>query len=53
MSEVSEVLTQTLVNGVASNISDAIGLIVPVALGLFAVIFGVSMLPRLIKRFAR
>lgn len=38
---------------VTSDITAQVGVILPVALGLFGLFFGIKLVPKLIKRFAK
>lgn len=44
---ITEAMLQPLVDGVTANV----GVILPVGLGLFAIFLGISLIPRLIKKF--
>lgn len=42
-------MLQPLVDGITANI----GVILPVGVGIFAVILGISFLPKLVKKFVK
>lgn len=44
-------LTQTHLTNVTGDITDQLVIILPVAIGVFAVLLGIKLLPRIIKRY--
>lgn len=44
---ITQDMLQPLVDGVTANV----GVILPVGLGLFAIFLGISLIPKLIKKF--
>lgn len=44
---INEAMLQPLIDGVTANV----GVILPVGMGLFAIFLGISLIPKLIKKF--
>lgn len=47
------VLTANTLKTVSDTVVANIGVILPVALGLFAIVFSVSFIPKLLKKFSK
>lgn len=46
-------LTSDMFSGLTSTISENAAILVPVGIGLFAVLFSIGLVPKIIKKFAK
>lgn len=45
-------VTSDMFSGLTSTISDNAGVLVPVGLGIFAIIFSIKLIPKIVTKFA-
>lgn len=45
-------VTSDMFSGLTSTISDNAGVLVPVGLGIFAIIFSIKLIPKIVAKFA-
>lgn len=46
-------ITSEMLTGLTSAITDNLGVILPIAIGAFGILYGVKLVPKVFKMFAR